>query len=139
MYNNPNYQIKQYNDKILSKLSEYYYLDSDDSIGQLKAINLRITYINEKYHIRIKYVAKDNKIYSRVYPRELLRDKYVFIKVENRKNSYNFKSMKFVVPISKFQKMSDNSLLREIAHSGYIKQIKDKINVDFSVKKNIFI
>ena len=138
MYNNPNYQIKQYNDKILSKLSEYYYLDSDDSIGQLKAINLRITYINEKYHIKIKYLAKDNKIYSRVYPRELLRDKYVFIKVENRKNSYNFKSMKFVVPISKFQKMSDNSLLREIAHSGYIKQIKDKINVDFSVKKKYF-
>ena len=130
--------VKSYNDKIISNLAEYYYLDGRESMGKLKAINTKIVYLNEKYHIRIKYIAGDKKIYSRVYPREAFRDKYIFIKIENRLNPNNFKSIKFAVPLKNFYKMNEHSLLREIAHSGYINQIKEKINVDFSVKKKNF-
>ena len=137
-YNEPNNQVKAYNDKIISNLEEYYYLDGIESMGKIKAINLKSVYINEKYHIKIKYIAGDKKIYSRVYPRENFRDKYIFIKIENRKDPKNYKNIKFAVPIKRFQKMNETSLLKAIANSGYINQIKDKINIDFSIKKKYF-
>ena len=137
-YNEPNYQVKSYNDKIISNIEEYYYLDGIESIGKIKAINLKSVYLNEKYHLKIKYISGDKKIYSRIYPRETFRDKYIFIKIENRKDPNNFKNIKFAVPIKKFQKMNESVLLKEIAHSGYIKVIKDKINIDFSVKKKYY-
>ena len=137
-YNEPNQQVKSYNDKIISNLVEYYYLDGIESMGKIKAINLKTVFLNEKYHIKIKYISGDKKIYSRVYPREAFRDKYIFIKIENRKNPNNYKSIKFAVPIKKYQKMNTNTLLKEIAKSGYINQIKEKINIDFSIKKKYF-
>ena len=137
-YNEPNNQVKAYNDKIISNLEEYYYLDGIESMGKIKAINLKSVYINEKYHIKIKYIAGDKKIYSRVYPRENFRDKYIFIKIENRKDPKNYKNIKFAVPIKRFQKMNETSLLKAIANSGYINQIKEKINIDFSIKKKYF-
>ena len=137
-YNEPNNQVKAYNDKIISNLVEYYYLDGIESIGKIKAINLKSVYLNEKYHLKLKYISGDKKIYSRVYPRETVRDKYIFIKIENRKDPNNYKNIKFAVPIKKFEKMNEHSLIREIAHSGYINQIKEKINIDFSKKKKNF-
>ena len=137
-YNEPNNQVKSYNDKIISNLEEYYYLDGIESMGKIKAINLKSVYLNEKYHLKLKYISGDKKIYSRVYPRETFRDKYIFIKIENRKNPNNIKNIKFAVPIQKFQKMNESALLREIAHSGYINILKDKINIDFSKKKRNF-
>ena len=137
-YNEPNNQVKSYNDKIIQNLAEYYYLDGIESMGKIKAINLKSVYLNEKYHIKIKYISGDKKIYSRVYPRETFRDKYIFINIESRLDPYNYKSIKFVVPLKKFYKMNESTLLKEIAHSGYINQIKEKINIDFSVKKKYF-
>ena len=137
-YNEPNNQVKSYNDKIISNLEEYYYLDSIESIGKIKAINLKSVYLNEKYHIKLKYISGDKKIYSRVYPRETFRDKYIFIKIENRKDPKNYKSIKFAVPIKRFQSMNETSLLKAIAKSGYNNQIKEKISIDFSVKKKYF-
>ena len=95
-YNQPNEQVRAYNEKISSKLCEYYYLDGIESMGKIKAVNLKSVYLNEKYHLKIKYTS-GGKIYSRVYPRESLRDKYIFIKIENRKDPYNFTSIKFCV------------------------------------------
>lgn len=137
-YNEPNNQVKSYNDKIISNLEEYYYLDGLESMGKIKAINLKTVYLNEKYHLKIKYISGNKKIYSRVYPRETFRDKYIFIKIENRKDPRNYKSIKFAVPIKQFQKMNEASLLKTIAKSGYVNQIKEKINIDFSVKKKLF-
>ena len=131
-------QVKSYNDKIISNLEEYYYLDGLESMGKIKAINLKTVYLNEKYHLKIKYISGNKKIYSRVYPRETFRDKYIFIKIENRKDPRNYKSIKFAVPIKQFQKMNEASLLKTIAKSGYVNQIKEKINIDFSVKKKLF-
>ena len=34
--------------------------------------------------------------------------------------------------------MNEASLLKTIAKSGYVNQIKEKINIDFSVKKKLF-
>ena len=107
-------------------------------MGKIRAINTKTIYLNEKYHIRIKYIFGDKKICSKVYPRESFRDKYIFIKIENRLDPQNFKSIKFAVPLKKFYKMNEDSLLKEIARSQYINQIKEKINIDFSVKKKIF-
>ena len=137
-YKEPNNQVKSYNDKIISNLEEYYYLDGLESMGKIKAINLKTVYLNEKYHLKIKYISGNKKIYSRVYPRETFRDKYIFIKIENRKDPRNYKSIKFAVPIKQFQKMNEASLLKTIAKSGYVNQIKEKINIDFSVKKKLF-
>ena len=137
-YNEPNQQVKSYNDKIMPNLIEYYYLDGIESMGKIKAINIKSIFLNEKYHIKIKYISGNKKIYSRVYPREAFRDKYIFVKIESRKNPYNYKSILFVVPIEKYQKMNTRTLLKEIAHSGYINPIKEKINIDFSIKKKYY-
>ena len=136
-YNELNQQVKFYNDKIIPNLTDYYYLDGIDSMGYIKAINLKSVYLNEKYHIKIKYISGE-KIFSRVYPRESLRDKYITIKIENRKNPNNIRSINFVMPIKKFQKLNKSSLLRVIAHSGYNNQIKAHINIDFSLKTKYF-
>ena len=37
-YNEPNQQVKSYNDKIMPNLVEYYYLDGIESMGKIKAI-----------------------------------------------------------------------------------------------------
>ena len=139
-YNHPSEQVRAYNDKIRSNLCEYYYLDGLDSMGNIKAINInniKSVYLNEKYHLKIKYIS-GGKIYSRVYPRESFRGKYIFIKIENRKDPNNLKSIKFCVPIKKFQKMNESSLLKAIAHSQYINQIKESINIDFTIKQRYY-
>ena len=136
-YNQPNEQVRAYNDKIRANLCEYYYLDGIDSMGNIKAINIKSLYLNEKYHLKIKYTS-GGKIFSRVYPRESLRGKYILVKIENRKDPNNIKSINFCIPIQKFQKMSACSLLRAIAHSEYIKQIKASINIDFSIKQKYY-
>ena len=137
-YSQPAEQIKRYNNKIMPLLSEYYFLDGIESMGKIKAINFKSMYLNEKYHVKLIYVSGDKKIFYRVYPREVFRDKYIFIKIENRMDPKNYKSIKFAIPIKQFEKMNEKSLLKAIAHSGYIKQIYEKINIDFSVKKKYF-
>ena len=133
-----NSQVKLFNNKIRANLAEYYFLEDFEELGKIKSFNTSSAYINEKYHIKVKYMAPDKKIYSRVYPRENFRDKYIFIKIENKLNSMNLKSMKFVLLYDNFIKMSESALLKKIAKSKYVEQIKNKINIDFTVKTKFF-
>ena len=133
-----NSQVKLFNNKIRANLAEYYFLEDFEELGKIKSFNTSSAYINEKYHIKVKYMAPDKKIYSRVYPRENFRDKYIFIKIENKLNSMNLKSMKFVLLYDNFIKMSESALLKKIAKSKYVEQIKNKINIDFTMKTKFF-
>ena len=60
---------------------------------------------------------------NKIYPRENFRDKYIFIKIENKLNSTNLKSMKFVLLYDNYIKMNESSLLKKIAKSKYVYQI----------------
>ena len=127
-----NNQVKIFNNKIKANLPEYYFLEDLEELGKIKSFNTNSAYINEKYHIKIKYMARNKKIYNKVYPRENFRDKYIFIKIENKLNSTNLKSMKFVLLYDNYIKMNESSLLKKIANSKYVEQIKNNINVDFN-------
>ena len=135
---NPISQIKSFNEKIIPHLPEYYFLEDLIELGKIKASNINKYYINEKYQIKVKYIAANKKIYSRVYPREGFHDKYIFIKIENKLEPNNYKSIKFVLLYDNFIKMNKTSLLKKIARSGYVNQIKEKINIDFTVKEKYF-
>ena len=137
-HNQYNSQVKSFNNKIIPYLTEYYFLEDSEALGKIKSFNTNKYYINEKYHLKIKYIASNKKIYSRVYPREGFRDKYIFIKIENKLDPNNYKSIKFVLLYDNFIKMNKTSLLKKIARSGYVNQIKEKINIDFTVKKKYF-
>ena len=133
-----NSQVKLFNNKIIPNLAEYYFLEDLEELGKIKSFNTNTAYINEKYHIKIKYIAANKKIYSKVYPREGFRDKYIFIKVENKLDPKNIKSMKFALLIDNFRKMNESSLLKKIAKSKYVYQILTNINIDFTQKKKYY-
>ena len=133
-----NNQVKIFNNKIKANLPEYYFLEDLEELGKIKSFNTNTAYINEKYHIKIKYIAANKKIYSKVYPRENFGDKYIFLKIENKLDSANFKSMKFALLYNNFITMNETMLLKKIAKSKYLEQIKNNINVDFSVKKRFY-
>ena len=137
-HNQYNNQVKLFNNKIRANLAEYYFLEDLEELGKIKSFNTNSAYINEKYHIKIKYMARNKKIYNKIYPRENFRDKYIFIKIENKLDSTNLKSMKFVLLYDNYIKMNESSLLKKIANSKYVEQIKNNINVDFSIKTKFF-
>jgi len=137
-HNQHNSQVKSFNDKIIPNLAEYYYLEDLEELGKVKSFNINKYYINEKYHLKIKYIAANKKIYSRVYPREGFHNKYVFIKIENKLDPKNIKSMKFALLYKNYIKMNEFSLLKKIAKSGYANQILANINIDFTVKKKYY-
>ena len=86
----------------------------------------------------MKYIAANKKIYSKVYPREGFHNKYIFIKIENKLDPKNIKSMKFALLYNNYIKMNESSLLKKIAKSGYANQILTNINIDFTVKKKYY-
>ena len=135
---NPISQIKSFNEKIIPHLPEYYFLEDLIELGKIKASNINKYYINEKYQIKVKYIAANKKIYSRVYPREGFHGKYIFIKIENKLDPKNYKSMNFALLYKNFIKMNEFSLLKKIAKSGFAQQILDNISIDFTVKKKYF-
>ena len=134
----PNSQIKTFNGKIIHNLAEYYFLEDLEELGKIKSFDTNKYYINEKYQIKVKYIAKNKKLYSKIYPREGFHDKYIFIKIENKLDPNNYKCMNFALLYDNFIKMNEISLLRKIAKSTYVKQILEKINIDFTVKKKKF-
>ena len=134
----PNSQIKTFNGKIIHNLAEYYFLEDLEELGKIKSFDTNKYYINEKYQIKVKYIAKNKKLYSKIYPREGFHDKYIFIKIENKLDPNNYKSMNFALLYNNFIQMNEISLLRKIAKSTYVKQILEKINIDFTVKKKKF-
>ena len=137
-HNQHNSQIKSFNDKIIPYLAEYYYLEDLEELGKVKSFNINKYYINEKYHLKMKYIAANKKIYSKVYPREGFHNKYIFIKIENKLDPKNIKSMKFALLYNNYIKMNESSLLKKIAKSGYANQILANINIDFTVKKKYY-
>ena len=137
-HNQHNSQIKSFNDKIIPYLAEYYYLEDLEELGKVKSFNINKYYINEKYHLKMKYIAANKKIYSKVYPREGFHNKYIFIKIENKLDPKNIKSMKFALLYNNYIKMNESSLLKKIAKSGYANQILTNINIDFTVKKKYY-
>ena len=134
----PNSQIKSFNGKIIPNLAEYYFLEDLEELGKIKSFDTNKYYINEKYQIKVKYIAKNKKLYSKIYPREGFHDKYIFIKIENKLDPNNYKSMNFALLYNNFIQMNEISLLRKIAKSTYVKQILEKISIDFTVKKKHF-
>ena len=134
----PNSQIKSFNGKIIPNLAEYYFLEDLEELGKIKSFDTNKYFINEKYQIKVKYIARNKKLYSKIYPREGFHDKYIFIKIENKLDPNNYKSMNFALLYDNFIKMNEISLLRKIAKSTYVKQILEKINIDFTVKKKKF-
>ena len=134
----PNSQIKSFNGKIIPKLAEYYFLEDLEELGKIKSFDTNKYFINEKYQIKVKYIARNKKLYSKIYPREGFHDKYIFIKIENKLDPNNYKSMNFALLYNNFIQMNEISLLRKIAKSTYVKQILEKINIDFTVKKKKF-
>ena len=134
----PNSQIKTFNGKIIPNLAEYYFLEDLEELGKIKSFDTNKYYINEKYQIKVKYIAKNKKLYSKIYPREGFHDKYIFIKIENKLDPNNYKSMNFALLYNNFIQMNEISLLRKIAKSTYVKQILEKISIDFTVKKKHF-
>ena len=134
-YQEPDSQVFQYNQKIKSNLSEYYLLEKIETIEKIKSINLKTTYLNEKYHIRVYYISRNNKIYSRVYQREGFCNKFTSVKIENRQSYSLSQSIKFLVKTSQFRLMKENDLLKSIINSGYISCIKTKLGIDLSDKK----
>ena len=137
-HNQHDSQVKSFNEKIIPHLAEYYYLEDLEELGKVKSFNINKYYINEKYHLKIKYIAANKKIYSRVYPREGFHNKYIFIKIENKLDPKNIKSMKFALLYNNYIKMNESSLLKKIAKSGYANQILSNINIDFTVKKKYY-
>ena len=137
-HNQHNSQVKSFNDKIIPYLAEYYYLEDLEELGKVKSFNINKYYINEKYHLKMKYIAANKKIYSKVYPREGFHNKYIFIKIENKLDPKNIKSMKFALLYNNYIKMNESSLLKKIAKSGYANQILANINIDFTVKKKYY-
>ena len=137
-HNQHNSQVKSFNDKIIPYLAEYYYLEDLEELGKVKSFNINKYYINEKYHLKMKYIAANKKIYSKVYPREGFHNKYIFIKIENKLDPKNIKSMKFALLYNNYIKMNEFSLLKKIAKSGYANQILANINIDFTVKKKYY-
>ena len=137
-HNQHNSQVKSFNDKIIPYLAEYYYLEDLEELGKVKSFNINKYYINEKYHLKMKYIAANKKIYSKVYPREGFHNKYIFIKIENKLDPKNIKSMKFALLYNNYIKMNESSLLKKIAKSGYANQILTNINIDFTVKKKYY-
>ena len=134
----PNSQIKTFNGKIIPNLAEYYFLEDLEELGKIKSFDTNKYYINEKYQIKVKYIAKNKKLYSKIYPREGFHDKYIFIKIENKLDHNNYKSMNFTLLYDNFIKMNEFSLLKKIAKSGFAQQILDNISIDFTVKKKHF-
>ena len=134
-YQEPDSQVFQYNQKIKSNLSEYYLLEKIETIEKIKSVNLKTTYLNEKYHIKIYYISRNNKIYSRIYPREDFCNKFTSVKIENRKSYSLSQSMKFFVKTSQFRLMKENDLLKSIINSGYTSCIKTKLDIDLTDKK----
>ena len=134
----PNSQIKTFNGKIIPNLAEYYFLEDLEELGKIKSFDTNKYFINEKYQIKVKYIARNKKLYSKIYPREGFHDKYIFIKIENKLDPNNYKSMNFALLYDNFIKMNEISLLRKIAKSTYVKQILEKISIDFTVKKKHF-
>ena len=134
----PNSQIKSFNGKIIPNLAEYYFLEDLEELGKIKSFDTNKYFINEKYQIKVKYIARNKKLYSKIYPREGFHDKYIFIKIENKLDPNNYKCMNFALLYDNFIKMNEISLLRKIAKSTYVKQILEKINIDFTVKKKKF-
>ena len=132
-----NPQVKIFNNKIKTNLTEYYFLENIEELGKIKSFNTSLAYINEKYCLKIKYIALNKKLYSKVFPREGFRDKYIFIKIENKLNPTNYKSMKFVLLKNTFMQLNESSLLKKII-KFYLEQIKTELNIDFSVKKRYF-
>ena len=137
-HNQHNSQVKSFNDKIIPYLAEYYYLEDLEELGKVKSFNINKYYINEKYHLKMKYIAANKKIYSKIYPREGFHNKYIFIKIENKLDPKNIKSMKFALLYNNYIKMNEFSLLKKIAKSGYANQILANINIDFTVKKKYY-
>ena len=137
-HNQSNSQVKAFNNKISPNLAEYYFLEDVEELGKIKSFNTNKYYINEKYHIKIKYLASNKKIYSKIYPREGFHDKYIFIKIENKLDPNNYKSMKFALLYDNYLKMNESSLLKRIARYGYVNQIKAKINIDFTLKQKYY-
>ena len=137
-HNQHNSQVKSFNDKIIPYLAEYYYLEDLEEVGKVKSFNINKYYINEKYHLKMKYIAANKKIYSKVYQREGFHNKYIFIKIENKLDPKNIKSMKFALLYNNYIKMNESSLLKKIAKSGYANQILANINIDFTVKKKYY-
>ena len=137
-HNQHNSQVKSFNDKIIPYLAEYYYLEDLEELGKVKSFNINKYYINEKYHLKMKYIAANKKIYSKVYPREGFHNKYIFIKIENKLDPKNIKSMKFALLYNNYIKMNEFTLLKKIAKSGYANQILANINIDFTVKKKYY-
>ena len=137
-YNKDNNQVKSFNNKISSNLAEYYFLDDLEELGKIKSFNTNKLYINEKYHLKIKYFGPNKKLYSKIYKREDFRDKFIFINIENKLDPQNIKSIKFVMLYSTFRKLNEFSLLKKIARSKYVNQIKLNIEIDFTVKKKYF-
>ena len=137
-HNQHNSQVKSFNDKIIPYLAEYYYLEDLEELGKVKSFNINKYYINEKYHLKMKYIAANKKIYSKIYPREGFHNKYIFIKIENKLDPKNIKSMKFALLYNNYIKMNESSLLKKIAKSGYANQILANINIDFTVKKKYY-
>ena len=134
----PNSQIKSFNGKIIPNLAEYYFLEDLEELGKIKSFDTNKYFINEKYQIKVKYIARNKKLYSKIYPREGFHDKYIFIKIENKLDPNNYKCMNFALLYDNFIKMNEISLLRKIAKSTYVKQILEKISIDFTVKKKKF-
>ena len=130
--------FKSFNGKIIPNLAEYYFLEDLEELGKIKSFDTNKYFINEKYQIKVKYIARNKKLYSKIYPREGFHDKYIFIKIENKLDPNNYKSMNFALLYDNFIKMNEISLLRKIAKSTYVKQILEKINIDFTVKKKKF-
>ena len=131
-------QVKAFNNKISGNLAEYYFLEDLEELGKIKSFNTNKYYINQKYHIKIKYIAANKKIYSKIYPREGFHDKYIFIKVENKLDPLNVKSIKFVMLYNTFRQLNEFTLLKKIARSKYVNQVKLNIDIDFTVKKKFY-
>ena len=137
-HNQYNNQVKLFNNKIRANLAEYYFLEDLEELGKIKSFDTNKYFINEKYQIKVKYIARNKKLYSKIYPREGFHDKYIFIKIENKLDPNNYKCMNFALLYDNFIKMNEISLLRKIAKSTYVKQILEKISIDFTVKKKHF-
>lgn len=139
-YHEPIVQVRQYNDKVNPKIPEYYLLGKCESISYINSINLKSTYLNEKYHIKIYYLSCDKKFYSRIYLRENFSPNFIFIKIENRLGGYggstNIRSMRFVIKYDRFNNLNENTLLQEIKNSGYFNSIKAKLGINFAVDKS---
>ena len=132
-----NPQVKLFNNKIKTNLAEYYFLESIEELGKIKSFNTNLAYINEKYCLKIKYIASNKKLYSKVYPREGFRDKYIFIKIENKLNPNDCKNMKFFLLKNTFMQLNESTLLKKII-KFYLEQLKTELSIDFSVKKRYF-